>query len=304
MSFIVKFFTSRFLSFAVGGFLLLAAIGGGAALIWLTRRPSWDVLSASGPVGAAERNLLTISTLMMLVVVLIVFAITAYVVWKFRAGRGATYSPEWEGSRLLEGVWWAVPMVLIAILSVMTWKSTHDLEPSRPLAGGEPLRVQVVAMEWKWLFIYPDEQIATVNQLVVPTGRPLAFEITSDAPMNSFWIPALGSQIYAMSGMTTRLHLQADRAGTYAGVSANLSGAGFADMRFATRAVSPADYTTWVGEVRRSGGALTSDSYEQLRAPATAKPASYAVAQAGLYDDVVNKFMLPGISADGAEAGR
>ena len=179
------------------------------------------------------------AALLSLVVVIPVFAMTIYIVWRYReSNQKAKYSPDWDHNSKVETIWWLIPTLLIVVLSVVTWNSSHSLDPFKPIKSSvKPLRVQVIALQWKWLFIYPEQGVASTNILELPVDRPINFEVTADAPMNSFWIPQLGGQIYAMAGMSTQLHLMASEAGTYAGASANLSGKGFAKMKFDTKAV-------------------------------------------------------------------
>jgi cytochrome o ubiquinol oxidase subunit 2 len=203
------------------------------------------VLQPRGIVGQKERDLMYISLLLSLIVVVPVFVMLFIFSWKYREGnlKPKKYQPDWDGSRLYESVWWSIPFALIAVLAVITWSSSHDLDPFKPLsAQAPPLEVQVVALDWKWLFIYPKQSIATVNFVEFPVNTPVDFKITSDAPMNSFWIPQLGSQIYAMPGMSTQLHLMAGKAGSYNGKSANISGKGFAGMTFTAKAASNDDF--------------------------------------------------------------
>jgi cytochrome o ubiquinol oxidase subunit 2 len=233
----------------------------------------------------------------MLIVVIPVFILTGYIAIKYREGnKSARYSPDFDHSPLVEGLWWAIPFIIIAILSVMAWNSSHSLDPFKPITSDkEPLKIQVVAMQWKWLFIYPEQGIASVNMAHLPVDRPVNFEITSDAPMNSFWIPQLGGQIYAMAGMRTKLHLIADTPGYYHGQSANISGSGFAGMTFTARACQPPDFEKWLAEVKNSSQDLTMANYDQLAEPSKNNPASYySQADDGLFDAVIAKYMSPG----------
>jgi cytochrome o ubiquinol oxidase subunit 2 len=184
---------------------------------------------------------------------------------------------------------WGIPLAIILFLGVVSWRSTHLLDPYRPLAGtGDTLNVQVVALDWKWLFIYPDQHIATVNELEIPTGRQVNFLITSDSVMNVFFIPQLGTQIYAMEGMQTQLHLLAKNPGIYRGISANFSGDGFADMRFSTIAVDPARFSAWVTQVQGAPGALNATSYAALARPSSANPvAQYGKVEPNLFGQIV-----------------
>lgn len=254
------------------------------------------VLHPKGWVGREQRDLLVIATLLMLLVVLPVFAITVWVVWKYRDGqKGAAYMPEWNHSTLLETIWWGAPFAIIAVLSVLTYKGCHKLDPFKPLVSDKkPLTIQVIALQWKWLFLYPEYGIATVNFLQFPEKVPLRFEITGDAPMNSFWIPDLGGQIYSMAGMKTKLHLIADRQGDFRGSSAHLSGEGFAGMVFTARSSSEEAFFAWVDSVKSQGSPFTLQTYEELTRPSSYLPAAvYQLEVPDLYERVVMRYMHP-----------
>ena len=195
------------------------------------------VLDPKGFIAFEERDLLYITALLMLTVVVPVLVLAVVICWKYRAGnKKAKYEPEWDKSWALELVWWGFPCIIVALLSVLTVKSCLDLDPFKPLESDvKPLKIQVVALQWKWLFIYPEQKIATINFVQFPEKTPINFELTADAPMNSFWIPQLGGQIYAMPGMSTKLHLIANEAGSYRGSSSNISGNGFAGMIFTAK---------------------------------------------------------------------
>lgn len=254
------------------------------------------VLQPEGAVGEKQRDLMVIATALCLLVIIPVFVMTFGIAWKYRAGnKKAQYSPEWDGNRTLETIWWGVPIAIILVLGVITWQSSHALDPYRPLESKvKPVRVQVIALQWKWLFIYPDEGIATANYLQIPERTPINFEITADAPMNALWIPKLGSQVYAMSGMTTKLHLIANHTGTFQGSSANISGEGFADMNFKVKATTRSDYDSWVHSIHGKGEHLMQSTYDSLAKPTVlAEPRTYSLHEAGLYDRVVMKYMAP-----------
>ena len=208
------------------GLLILGAIAGVALLL---HGHTIDVLVPKGTIAKKELDLLVTATLLMLIVVIPVFVLTFTIAWKYRASNTkAKYTPDWDHNRAIETVWWAIPFVLILILSVITWQSSHELDPFKPLASSkQPITIQVVALQWKWLFIYPEQHIATVNYVQFPVDTPVNFVITSDAPMNSFWIPQLGGQIYAMAGMSTQLHLMATDPGSYNGSSVTPQRTGF-----------------------------------------------------------------------------
>jgi cytochrome o ubiquinol oxidase subunit 2 len=236
-----------------------------------------DVLDPKGSVGMAERSLIAVSTWAMLIVVIPVIALTLIFAWRYRASnKSAEYRPKWAHSTGIEIAVWLIPSLIILFLAVLTWKSTHELDPYRPLESQvKPINVEVVALDWKWLFIYPDLGIATVNQLEFPVGTPVNFNITSDSVMNSFFIPQLGGQIYAMAGMQTRLHLIADEAGDYAGESANFSGKGFSDMKFRAIASSPEEFNAWVAKVRASQDNLDMNRYNVVSQPGEKAPVTY-----------------------------
>jgi cytochrome o ubiquinol oxidase subunit II len=230
------------------------------------------VLDPQGPVGQAERLILGDATAIMLAVVIPVIVLALVFAWWFRAGnRRATYRSEWSYSGRIELIIWAIPALVILFLGGIAWISSHDLDPPKPLESAKsPLEVEVVSLDWRWLFVYPREHIATVNYLVVPTGVPLHFRLTSTSVMNSFFIPQLGSQIYTMPGMTTQLNLQADKPGIYDGLSAQFSGPGFSDMHFTLRAESGEGFAGWVAQVRAGSGALNESVLAQLVRPTRA----------------------------------
>jgi cytochrome o ubiquinol oxidase subunit 2 len=258
------------------------------------------VLNPKGTIADKQRDLIVFTTLLGLLVVAPVFVMLFTIAWKYRAtNTKATYSPDWDHSRLYETIWWGIPCLIILVLGVVTWNATRDLDPYKPLASNvKPINIQVVALQWKWLFIYPDQGIATVNQIRFPEDTPINFEITADAPMNSFWIPSLGGQVYAMSGMSTKLHLMADQQGDYKGSSANISGEGFAGMKFTATATSTDAFNKWVNTTKKST-ALDGSEYDKLAKPSKdVVPVVYALGQPDLYDTIVMKYMAP--STDGS----
>lgn len=271
----------------------VGAIGLGA---WFLGNHNVAVLNPAGTIADQQKQLMITATLLMAIVVVPVLAMTFVIAWRYRASNTkARYSPELTGNRWAEAVWWLVPLAIIVVLASIVVVTSHSLDPFKPLASDKkPLRVQVISLQWKWLFLYPDLHVASVNYLPVPTDTPLDFQLTSDAPMNSFWIPQLGGQIYTMSGMSTQLHLMATKAGDYKGSSANISGAGFAGMSFMTHATSQADFDSWVKATANSGKQMTLDSYAELAKPSeNVTPASYAFPAAydRLYDTVIMKYM-------------
>jgi cytochrome o ubiquinol oxidase subunit II len=230
------------------------------------------VLDPRGPVGESERVILGDATAIMLAVIIPVIILTLVFAWWFRSGnRRARYRPNWEYSGRIELITWSIPALVILFLGGTAWIGSHELDPPKPLESAKsPLEVEVVSLDWRWLFVYPREHIATVNYLVVPTGVPVHFRLTSTSVMNSFFIPQLGSQIYTMPGMTTQLYLQADAPGAYPGISAQFSGPGFSDMRFTLRAESGDQFATWVSQVHERGRALDEATVAQLIRPTRA----------------------------------
>jgi len=250
------------------------------------------VMEPKGPVGASERLILIDSVAIMLAIIIPLIIATFLFAWWFRASNAkAVYRPDWAFSGTLELIVWAIPALVILFLGGIAWFGSHDLDPYKALASSsKPLEVEVVSLDWKWLFIYPDAGVASVNELVMPVGRPVHFRLTSTGVMNSFFVPQLGSQIYTMAGMATQLSLQADKPGTYHGISAMFSGAGFADMHFDARALSAADYAAWVAGAKASGGALNRSSYAVLAEPSeNVQPVTYRSIDPGLFDAIVDQ---------------
>lgn len=234
-------------------------------------------LSPHGVIAKQQHKLFLETILLMLIVVIPVIVMSLVFAFEFRAStRRWKYTPEWCHNSLLELFWWGIPAIIIFILGVLTWLKTHELDPYRPITvTGETEVVEVVALRWKWLFIYPKEQIATINELYMPVNHQVEFHITADAPMSAFDIPALGGQIYAMAGMRTRLHLIADDIGVYDGENTQLNGDGFSDMHFKAHVVSDADFQSWVHRVRAGGNPLTVAAYRTLYEPTIKAPIAY-----------------------------
>ncbi len=256
------------------------------------------VLNPKGIVGEQEKQLIIDAVLLMLIVVVPVIILTFVFAWKYRASNTkAKYDPTWHHSNTIEAICWGVPIAIIAVLATITWRTTHTLDPYRPLQVPEkPMTIEVVALDWKWLFIYPEENIATVNFLEFPAGTPVDFKVTADAPMNSFMIPQLGGQIYAMAGMQTHLHLIADEVGDYAGRAVSYSGHGFSGMTFTARASTREDYEAWVKKVKQSPETLSANEYYKLVKPSYDNPpAFYSTVQNHLYDNIIMKYMMPGM---------
>src|SRR5262245_8858753 len=233
---------------------------------------SGGVLDPKGPIAAAERLIMFNSTAIMLAIVIPTILATLGTAYWFRASNTrATYLPDFEYSGLLELLIWSIPIMTVILVGGVTWISSYDLDPPKPIASTEkPIRIQVVALDWKWLFIYPDHGLAAVNQLTIPVGTPISFELTSSGVMNSFFVPQLGGQIYTMAGMVTRLNLQADHVGRFRGMSSNYSGAGFSDMYFTVNAVPAEEFAQWVAATRNTGPVLDAQSYAELAKPSQA----------------------------------
>jgi cytochrome o ubiquinol oxidase subunit II len=265
----------------------------------------WVVMNPSGDIAMQQRDLIIVATVLMLLIIVPVIALTLFFAWKYRrSNEEAKYDPDWHHSTRLEIVIWAAPLVIITILGAVTWSSTHLLDPYRPLdrlAPGrtaqhvKPLKVQVVALDWKWLFIYPELGVATVNELAAPVDTPIDFQLTSSSVMNSFYVPALAGQIYAMPGMTTQLHAVINKPGVYDGFSANYSGAGFSHMRFKFHGMSRANFDRWAAEVRNGSDRLDGPRYLVLEKPSEKVPVQrFATVDAGLFDKAVNRCVEPG----------
>jgi cytochrome o ubiquinol oxidase subunit II len=252
------------------------------------------VLDPHGPVGKAERIILYDSTAIMLAVVIPVIVLTLVFAWWFRAkNKRARYRPDWEYSGRIEMIIWSVPALIVLFLGGIAWTGSHDLDPPVPLEGSTaPLDIEVISLDWRWLFIYPHEGIASLNRLVVPAGVPLRFRLTSTTVMNSFFVPQLGSQIYAMPNMVTRLNLLADQPGTFEGLSAQFSGDGFSDMRFELVSMAPEAFEDWVSATKTQGGVLDTSTVAELVKPAKAEGAqTYAQVSEGLFDRISSGHM-------------
>ncbi|MEQ8078960.1 ubiquinol oxidase subunit II [Xanthomonas hortorum pv. vitians] len=255
------------------------------------------ILNPKGQIGHDEKQLLITSVVLMLIVVIPVIVMTIAFAWKYRASNTkARYEPDWSHSTAIEVVVWSIPCVIILVLAVLTWRSSHALDPYRPLDSDvKPLTIEAVSLDWKWMFIYPDQNIATVNEIAFPVHTPLNFKITSDTVMNSFFIPHLGTMIYAMAGMETKLHLVANEPGEYFGLSTNYSGHGFSKMSFKAHAVDQAGFDAWVAKVKASPKALTAAEYQVLAANRNDKeqyPVTYySSVQDGMFRSLIDKYM-------------
>jgi cytochrome o ubiquinol oxidase subunit II len=256
-----------------------------------------NILDPQGPVAAAEKVILIDSIAIMLAIVLPTIAAIFACAYYFRqSNTKAFYLPDFAHSGRIELVVWSIPTLTIILLGGVAWIGSHQLDPTAPVAGtGSPVRIQVVSLDWKWLFIYPDQRIATVNTITVPVGAPIQFELTSSSVMNAFFIPQLGSMIYTMNGMVTRLNLRADQEGNYQGLSAHFSGDGFPEMLFDVHVVSPLEFPNWVATTSKSNNELSADTYKQLTQQSieTGRPI-YRLNDPRLFDDIASQHIPPG----------
>ncbi|WDS34851.1 ubiquinol oxidase subunit II [Pseudoxanthomonas sp.] len=267
--------------------------GTAALLLPLLSGCSLELMNPKGAIGEHEKSLILLALALMLMVVVPVIVLTLYFAWHYReTNEKATYAPKWSHSTAIEIVVWSIPCLIVTVLAVLIWRSTHDLDPYKPIAHDKPaLNVEVVALNWKWLFIYPDQGVASVNQLVLPVDQPVAFKITAESIMNSFFIPQLGSQIYAMAGMQTQLHLISDTPGDYAGMSASYSGAGFSDMHFRALVKPQAEFEQWLASAKASPYKLDAQTFTALEQPSTGAPVrAYQLAMDDPFDAVLSKY--------------
>jgi len=250
------------------------------------------VLNPKGPIADAERGLLIDAFSVMLIVVVPVIVMAILFAWRYRASNRARYEPNWAYSAKIDAVVWLVPALIVIAVGVLVWRSTHKLDPYREIASDvPPLDIQVVAQDWKWLFIYPEQGIAVVNQMAIPAGRPISLRITSDTVMNSFYVPALAGQIYAMAGMQTRLQMLANAPGKFVGRNSQYSGGGFSDQFFEVLATSPADFDAWVAKTRQAPDKLDAAAYAKLAEKSRLVPiAYYSGLEPRLFDSIIAKY--------------
>ena len=270
-------------------------------IVWAAVGHNVPVLDTHGLIANQQRDLIYFTLILGGFVVIPVFIILFVVIWKYRASNPrseASYAPDYDGNNRLEALWWGIPALIIVVLGIVTGITTFALDPYKAIESDKkPITVQVIAMQWKWLFIYPDQQVASLQQLVIPEDTPINFTLTSDAPMNSFWIPALAGQVYAMSGMSTKLHIVADKPGEYMGTSANISGDGFADMKFVAKVITEQDFATW--SQQGSPDILDMQTYNKLAEPGVNPPVkTYKLSDADVYNEVVMKYMHSGMETE------
>jgi cytochrome o ubiquinol oxidase subunit 2 len=262
-----------------------------------------NILDPQGPIGAADTAILIDSVAIMLAIVLpTIVAIFAFAFWFRASNTKARYLPNWEYSGRIELVVWSVPALTIILLGGVAWIGAHQLDPAKAVEGSaKPLTIQAVSLDWKWLFIYPDQRVATINTLTVPAGVPLRFELTSSSVMNVFFIPQFGSMIYTMNGMATQLNLRADRPGTFQGLSAHFSGDGFSDMHFDVHVVPSEQFSKWAQDASRAEKSLDELSYGEIAKPSMkSQPAVYRLADPHLFNSIVTQKLPP---SPGAQAG-
>jgi len=282
--------------FLLGSVIPLTLTGLVAIGWWLLKDVNMDVLNPSGDIALQQRRILFITLSLAAIVVIPVFAMLIGFAWRYRhTNKKAQYNADWKENKWLEGIWWGIPIFIIGILAVITWQSSHSLDPYRAIESDKkPVDIQVVALQWKWLFIYPDYGIATVNHIVVPEKTPLRFSLTADAPMSAFWVPSLGSQIYAMNGMTSQLNLIADHTGVFDGYNTNINGKGYSAMQFTVEAKSDRAFYEWI-ELTKQSGSFGKREYAELAKPGTdVKKMTYKLADNDIFDTIVHKYMMHG----------
>jgi cytochrome o ubiquinol oxidase subunit 2 len=280
--------------------LILIALASSGAAAFLGGCSQMLLLDPKGPIGEAERFVIIAAFVLMLIVVLPVFVMVFWFTRRYRASnQKAAYRPKWSYSAKIDLAMWLVPLAIVTALGILSWNNTFSLDPFKPIESGvKPINIEVVSLDWKWLFIYPDYDIAMVNQLVFPAKVPLSFRLTSATVLTSFFIPQLGSQIYAMAGRQSRLHLMADEPGTYAGHNQQFSGRGYADMHFKAIATSREQFEAWVQKVRQSPDKLDAARYEELAKPSAGYPVTYfSAVKAALFDEIVRKFLSSGAAS-------
>lgn len=253
------------------------------------------LLNPKGPVGISERYAIGVAFALMLIVVIPVIVMAIWFPRRYKESASTDdYDPKWSHSSKIDLIIWLIPAIIVAALGTLAWKETHRLDPFKPIDSAvSPINIQAVSLDWKWLFIYPDQHIATVNQLVIPVAVPVSFRITSGSVMTSFFIPQLGSQIYAMAGMQTRLYLLANESGNYVGQNQQFSGRGYSDMNFNVRVVSRQQFDEWIQQVKQSPHKLDRAGFKEISEPSANFPVtSYSAVEHGLFDDIVNNFRI------------
>lgn len=265
-----------------------------AASIVYIKTHNIPVLEPKGMIGLKEKDLIVTASLLMLIVVIPVFIFAFYFSWKYREGTNAKHTPDWEHNTIAEVCWWGVPFVIIVCLAIITWKSSYELSPFKPIESDKKeIRIQAVALQYKWLFLYPDDGVATINFVKFPVDTPIKFEITADAPMNSFWIPQLGGMIYAMPAMKSTLHLIASSQGVFRGLSSNISGTGFSGMTFEAKVTDEQEYANWLSQAKNSNSFSLEDYKNLVPASENLPQSEYLLSDKDLFDFILMKYMQP-----------
>lgn len=277
-------------------------------LMWvLLKDATIDVLQPTGQVAQEQRNLLFFTLGLSVLVIVPVFTMLGVFAYRYREGRGADYKPELDGNNKLEAIWWGIPIAIIGVLAVVTWQTSNSLDPYKAIESDKKtLEVQVVALQWKWLFLYPEYELATINELPLPVDRPVHFSLAADAPMSAFWIPSLGSQIYSMNGMGSQLNLLAKETGEFTGYNTNINGEGYSDMTFTAKVMSDVDFTSWAmtepGVAMKANRHLDMTMYDMLAQPSIIpKSQTYHLMDIDMYDKIMAKYM--GHGHGGSDSG-
>jgi len=276
--------------------LVLIIIGIVSWFGFLASRVNFQLLNPHGLIALQERDLIVMAMGIMLSIAIPIMLLAFFVAWKYKAGnKKSKYMPEWTGNRYIKLGYLAFLSCLALIFFSIVWESAHNLDPYKPITSNvKPVTIQVVALQWKWLFIYPEQNIATVNFIQIPVNTPVNFELTADAPMNSFWIPSLSGQIYAMTTMETKIHMMANTTGDFPGGAAEINGRGFSGMRFITHSGSKTDFDKWVEKVQSSSNPLDDKTYEKLSKPSEDNPVTYySSVDSNLYNNIMMKYMAP-----------
>lgn len=273
-----------------------------AIFAWLVQGKQIDVLQPAGVVAEEQRQILFFALLLSALVVVPVFTLLAVFSLKYREGnkKRGKYDPNLEGNPLLETIWWAIPITIIGFLGVLTWQTSHSLDPYKKIDGGKAMEVQVIGLQWKWLFIYPEHDVATLNYVAMPVDRPVHFSLTTEAPMSALWIPALGSQIYAMNGMDSQLNLKGTKVGSYTGYNTNINGEGYAKMTFQAKVMEASDFSKWKLTAENAKNNLDMTEYEKLAEPESLHDErDYVLMDKELYNTVMMRNMGHGSSQEG-----
>jgi cytochrome o ubiquinol oxidase subunit II len=263
------------------------------AIVYYVANSSAALIDTKGLIAESQRDLMLFATILSLVILIPVYIMIFAIAWRYKEGSGAEYKPNWDSNKKLEIAWWGFPIFIIAILSVLTWQTSHTLDPYKPILSDKNITpVQVVSLQWRWLFIYPEQGIATINYTQFPVDRPVEFSISAESPMNTFWIPRLGGMIYAMNGMQTKLHLQANESGIFEGLSGNISGEGFAGMKFIAKASSDNEFNEWVTKASSTSQSLDWSTYKELsKASTDTKVQFYKLEDENLFSKIINQYM-------------